>query len=239
MPVSVDIYVPCFNEERIIPYLHKWYAHRLPGASFHIFDNESSDNTVAAALDLGCTVTTFSTSGQYDEGSLRDLRNSAWKTSTAEYVIVCDADEFLEVDEVLLGNQKPVLVKGIGYNMFGDGTQSLDQIDRGLRNTWYDKWLCFRPDSIIDMRLSEGSHTAQPEYRQSSMAENFVERPLYHYRAFDVDDLVAKFRRNAERMSAINRERNWGTHYLTQEPELREKYRRSLLEAEIINPQWY
>ena len=71
------------------------------------------------------------------------------------------------------------------------------------------------------------------------MAENFVERPLYHYRAFDVDDLVAKFRRNAERMSAINRERNWGTHYLTQEPELREKYRRSLLEAEIINPQWY
>ena len=239
MAVSVDIFVPCFNEERILPYLHKWYSKRLPGASFHIFDNESSDDTVAIALDLGCKVSSFATSGQYDEGSLQDLRNSAWKASTAEYVIVCDADEFLDVDEDLLLTEKPVLVKGIGYNMFNDGAQSLDQINRGLRNTWYDKWLCFRPDSISDMQFSPGSHSARPQYRQGAMEENSVERRLYHFRAFDVEGLVFKFNQNAQRMSAINIERNWGTHYLTAEVQVREGYSQALLESEIVNPEWY
>jgi len=55
-PTSVAILIPCYNEERTVGGVVKEFQLQLPDASIYVFDNNSSDQTVARARAAGATV---------------------------------------------------------------------------------------------------------------------------------------------------------------------------------------
>lgn len=55
-PKRIAVIIPCYNEEKAIgPVVHD-FIHALPEAEVHVFDNNSTDNTIAVARDAGATV---------------------------------------------------------------------------------------------------------------------------------------------------------------------------------------
>lgn len=56
MPPRVAILVPCYNEEVAIPKVVADFRAYLPDATIYVYDNNSGDNTVAAARAAGAVV---------------------------------------------------------------------------------------------------------------------------------------------------------------------------------------
>ena len=54
---SVAVLVPCYNEALTIAAVVTRAKRALPGAQIHVFDNNSSDDTVAVARAAGAIVT--------------------------------------------------------------------------------------------------------------------------------------------------------------------------------------
>ncbi len=54
--LEVAILVPCYNEERAIAKVVADFAAALPGATVYVYDNNSTDGTVAAAKQAGAVV---------------------------------------------------------------------------------------------------------------------------------------------------------------------------------------
>jgi glycosyltransferase involved in cell wall biosynthesis len=52
----VAVLVPCYNEERAIAKVVGDFRATLPGATIYVYDNNSKDNTAAAARDAGAVV---------------------------------------------------------------------------------------------------------------------------------------------------------------------------------------
>jgi glycosyltransferase involved in cell wall biosynthesis len=55
-PYSIAVLVPCYNEEVAVAKVVKDFRATLPGAAIFVFDNNSTDNTAAAARAAGAEV---------------------------------------------------------------------------------------------------------------------------------------------------------------------------------------
>ena len=65
--MNINIYLLCYNEERIILETIKHYRNRIPNCNITIYDNMSSDNSVNIAKQNNCNVISFSTKNQDNE----------------------------------------------------------------------------------------------------------------------------------------------------------------------------
>lgn len=54
--LKIAVIVPCFNEEATIGKVVRDFHHCLPGAGVYVYDNASSDDTAARALEAGAIV---------------------------------------------------------------------------------------------------------------------------------------------------------------------------------------
>lgn len=54
--IDIAVVLPCHNEEMTIAAVVKEFRAELPGATVYVFDNASSDNTIAVARAAGATV---------------------------------------------------------------------------------------------------------------------------------------------------------------------------------------
>ena len=52
----IAVLLPCFNEEAAIARTVAGFRAALPGATVYVYDNNSSDGTIAAARKAGATV---------------------------------------------------------------------------------------------------------------------------------------------------------------------------------------
>ncbi len=55
-PARVAIMIPCHNEELTIAQVIKNFRSELPNARMYVFDNNSTDGTVAAAQEAGASI---------------------------------------------------------------------------------------------------------------------------------------------------------------------------------------
>ncbi len=55
-PIRVAVLIPCYNEEVAIARVVRDFRAALPGAAVYVYDNNSSDNTIAAARGAGAIV---------------------------------------------------------------------------------------------------------------------------------------------------------------------------------------
>ena len=87
MPASVDVVLPCLNEERALP----WVLSRLPeGYRGIVVDNGSTDDSAAVARAAGATVVTETRRG------FGAAAHAGLLAATAPIVAFCDADASMD-----------------------------------------------------------------------------------------------------------------------------------------------
>ena len=110
--MRIVVYFINFNDSFYIPFLAKHYGAFCQ--KIIMYDNHSTDNSVAIAISLGIEVRLFGQFGQLNDQHYLDVKNHCWKEQRghADYVIVVDADEF-----VCIGNLIGSAPKVTGYDM--------------------------------------------------------------------------------------------------------------------------
>jgi glycosyltransferase involved in cell wall biosynthesis len=228
----ITIIVITYNEEFILPHFIKWYRDRFPNCKIVVYDNESTDGTKNICLSTpNLTYIPYYTGNKLSDSTYLKIKNNAWKHAQTDWVIVCDADEFLDITPEDL-NTNQTLFKSKGYNMFNlDNLEDITQVAYGLPAVQYDKIVCFNKKYITDINYGAGCHDAQP---QGAVIFSSVNPPLYHMKFMNVDMLVEKYRVYASRLSDENKQMRWGYHYEQEEWRIREEFKNTLQLAKII-----
>jgi glycosyltransferase involved in cell wall biosynthesis len=217
----ITIYTITYNESHIIEYFIKWYRDRFKDCKIVVYDNESTDNTKEIAESLGCEVITYSTNNKLSDSKYLEIKNNVWKQAKTDWVIVCDVDEFLEVNESHL-NTNQTLYKAKGFNMFNlDNLEDITQVQYGLEAIQYDKTILFNKRYIKEINYGAGCHTCNPS---GDIIYTDINPPLYHMKFLNVDLLVEKYKSYASRLSDENLRMKWGYHYQQAEQDIRDSF---------------
>lgn len=222
--INIELFLLCFNEQKIVPHTLNYYSKFCNKIT--IFDNDSTDDSVGLIkkIDDKINIIRLDSKGEYREDLLMQTRNNCWKKSKADYVIVCDMDEFL-YDEFLINKLISAKNKGIaipvvnGYNMMSSEFPSnyeipiMNQIKYGLRDRMFDKHIIFDPKKIKKINYGPGSHSCSPEFYNDKEIDELLVLKLLHYKYIEKKYVCEKHQNYAERMSAINNKQNWGVEY--------------------------
>jgi hypothetical protein len=221
--LMIHVYTFAYNEEALMPYFLRHYGSFADRIVIH--DNGSTDRTrQIAGAHPKVEVRDWDTGGRYDNVALIGLKNHCWKESRgqADWVIVCDFDEFLyhkALPEYLqtLKRSGVKVPKVSGWQMVsdegptGDG-QLYDRIFLGASDsTWYGKQIIFDPQ-IEEIRYDLGAHHARPsEPAQPS------ELNLLHFRFIGVEFDFARSRGIRDRLDPAVEGERWEKYNRTRE----------------------
>jgi glycosyltransferase involved in cell wall biosynthesis len=172
MSIGINVFLLCYNEKLILPHTIHHYKTLLPGCKITILDNMSNDDSQMIARQLGCTVRTFNTGGNFDDYANKHQRNQCWKHIQNQWVIVCDMDEWLCItkDELIQEDVKGTTILNVkGYDMIGDSKRedlndiNLHRLVFGNVSESENKPICFKAGPIREMMFEIGGHRAFPE----------------------------------------------------------------------------
>lgn len=198
---SVDVFALCYNEEHILQAFIDHYKNYF-NANITFWDNESSDNSVNIILANGCTYHSYYSGGKMDEGNLLAIKNQCWKQSKADFVIVCDADEFLEVPTDIDGC---TLIKTMGFDMIGEPDSRL-----GVLNQIYSKYIMFSPKDIQEINYSAGCHYCTPV---GKIVQNELHALMLHRKYISEEHIIKRYESYSQRNSETNRMNGYCLHY--------------------------
>lgn len=213
----MDIYIVCHNEEVMISHTIKHYRDRFPKAKIFIYDNYSSDGSVALAKNLGCEVIMWEYNVNTFEHDLTNLKNNIWKQSSG-WVIVCDMDEWLCINEEQLKEEESkgtTILTTEGYNIIADSkSEKLDDINlelltRGFYYAIETKKLCFDSRAIKEIKYLPGAHHCSPVGKVIQSA------PIYYIKHMDNLGLPYKWKKMLLRFERTREMRKYGmaVHY--------------------------
>lgn len=227
----LTIYTITYNEEFILPHFIKWYRDRFKDCKIVFYDNESTDRTQQIALEQGCEVIPYHTGNTLSDSKYLDIKNNVWKDAETDWVIVCDADEFLEIRPEDL-NTNQTLFKSKGFNMCNvNGLKEIGNIRNGIEAHQYDKVICFNKKYIKEINYTAGCHGCNPI---GDIIYSVKNPRLFHMKFIDEDLLVEKYKLYASRLSEENKRNMWGYHYQEQEQTIRESFKNHLQLAKIV-----
>ena len=237
--MNIDVYTFAHNEQAILPFFLRHYS---PIArKIVIYDDCSNDRTVEIAQrDPKVEVRQANLGDHYDEERFRQLKNSCWKGSDADWVIVVDIDEFLYHPNLwgqLLSYREMTisLPKVRGFDMVAEAglpsydVRLTDVIKTGVQNNFYSKQVIFNPQKIEEINFDHGAHTCQPR------GEVVVggDLKLLHFNWLGFDYINERWAQRRARVSPIAAERAWKTFDWPEE-EIRFHHRSLLDRARVV-----
>jgi len=229
--MNLTIYTITYNEQFILPFFIKWYRDRFPECKIVVFDNMSIDNTVKIALENNCEVRQYDTEGKLSDSKYLEIKNNCWKDAKTDWVLITDADEFLDIKPEDL-NTDQTLFKSKGYNMCNvESLENVLDIKHGIEAVQYDKVVCFNKRYIKEINYTPGCHSCNPK---GDVIYTSKTPKLLHMKFINEDLLVEKYKSYASRLSEENLKQNWGYHYKEQENNIRESFRNHLKIAKEI-----
>lgn len=223
----VHYYAVCWNEERMLPFMFQHYDQFVD--RYTIYDNYSDDRSEEIIRSHNNSeVINFKTEG-FDDTTHNNIKNNCWKRSRgkADYVIVCDIDEFIYHKDIpkalsVLKDNKYSIVKPFGYNMYSieyprhDTEKPLtEQIKKGVRVLMFDKCILFDPHAIVEINYKPGAHECYPWGRVKWYRNEDIK--LLHYKNIGLKQLLERNRLYVYRLSKENIENSYGTEYLKKE----------------------
>lgn len=236
--MDINVFLLCFNESVLLPHTIKHYKKYLPSCKITIYDNESTDNSVEIAKELGCTVVQWNSKNISDENIRINLRNSIWKNCSSGWIIMADMDEYVCVTEDNLLEEKnsgTSILSIKGHEMIGESTTldlsdiNLEEIKRYVHNTRLSKRLCFLREAITDMNFGPGSHTCNPKGRVKYSSKIYTNK---HMNYLGLNYYINKITGRYERSHKM-RERGWSTHYTGEVAEIEKRYKDQLKTSRI------
>lgn len=161
--MKVEIFSIMKNEQSMLPFYLKHYQNKFSNCIINVYDNGSTDNSIQICKDAGCNIGIFPV---YTEELLQDWKNNIWKNSDADWIIVCDVDELLDMsmNDLLSLEENVNVIKTQGYNMI-DVTEDdlpIEELTYGSPSEGYSKLVMFKNKSINEINYSGGAHTANP-----------------------------------------------------------------------------
>lgn len=224
-PPSIEVHTICWNEEDLLPLFLSHYSGFA--CRIVVWDNGSDDRSHELIAD--CPVSELRHFGKDHESSNSEylkVKNNCWKSSDADWVIVCDVDELVyhpDLKEFL--RESPADVHHCcGVRVTGPLTDRLPDMNSGV---WGGaplpgKAALFRP-TIREINYGVGCHTANPaEPIQSTSGIHLLH--CKHIRGEDA--LVERSRLIAARKCAEDIERGWGRQYFFPEEKTRALHRK-------------
>jgi glycosyltransferase involved in cell wall biosynthesis len=210
--MKLEIYTFSFNEAHILPHFVMHYRTIDPHCLINIFDNESTDRTREIAESMGCNIHVFDTGGRRSDVAMSALKNSCWKASTADWVVVCDCDEFLHISRRSLATEvrKGASILSIhGFEVVGAKGFPLTRIG-SYPSIWYCKSICFRPSEISDINYTIGAHHCSPSGNVVFSRSHYR---LDHFRYISYRLLLKKHLRHFHRRNLEEAASGYGVGY--------------------------
>ncbi len=215
----IHYYSVCWNEEKILPFVFSHYDDIVD--HYYVWDNGSTDNTLSILkANPKVTICNFETENKFDDLKHLIIKNNEWKKSRgkADWVIVCDTDEFLYGEKHLkqiLKDTKKTIFKPEGYDMITDifprNTKTIvTQVSRGIKDPYYNKLVLFNPYKIVDINYSPGCHSANPT---GLVLFSDFELKLLHYKRLGLDYLLQRNHILNSRFKEENRQKGMGVQY--------------------------
>lgn len=222
------MFVLAWNEERMINQFIDWYSY----ANITVLDNHSTDSTVSIAKARGCNVVSFG-GDQQDNRDMTSIKEECWKDSKADWVFVCDMDEFLYHPKLLtlLSQTSASVIKASGYHMISEENMLLADVKTGVKDFKFDKYVGFRPNKITKMNWLHGCHLAHPEGEVITL-QNTVK--LLHYNMIGRDTFKSRRRQYRDRMSQWDIDNGAGKHYLWSEEEMDAEFNSLLARSGVV-----
>lgn len=214
--MKIDVFTTCYNEEIILPYFIRHYKEFATNIT--VYDNMSTDSSVKIMEENGgINIIPFDTKGKFEESVLMKIRNSCWKNSNADWVIVCDTDELIYHPNIIniLKNTHATHILASGYEMVAEELPTTDrQIYEEIKNGYfkpdYSKPCIFKPFEIHESNFAPGSHTAKPTGNVISINNSGIK--LLHYKYLNREVLIKKYSHYATRQSEEMKRKGWGNY---------------------------
>ena len=243
--VNISVYTVCFNEELMLPHFLNHYS--AIANKIVIYDNQSTDSSTSLALTYpNVEIRSFDTNGIFSEPALMSIRESCWKNDNADYVIVCDVDEFLVADDgdlqtFLASRAEYSVFQPLGFEMVTErfpkdyARPIIDQVQSGVYSRGYSKMVLFDPRRIAAMNFSPGSHYADPMgqkvnvYRADRRMGKSAgyDLKLLHYKNLGFEYRESRHRLLASRLQTdAARTRGFGFHYALEKEEQLAQFKR-------------
>lgn len=222
----IELFCAAYNEEWMLPRMVDFYRFQDPSIIIHVYDNGSTDRTREIAEEKGCFVHHWDTGDEIRDDLLVHFKNTVWKGSKADKVIVCDVDEWVEIPYA--AKMKNSAVSGNNWYYTCEGYNMVSG-NRGTRYPLEDKVCIFNP-KIQSINYSYGAHTARVDGDESPI------RPrLFHMKyAMPIEMVIERYKQNAKRLSQFNKDNGLGFHYTFDEDTIRKEYAELLLTSEIL-----
>jgi len=235
--MNIEAFIIAWNEEETIAKTIRYYTSFCSKVT--LFDNFSDDRTREIAEGLGAKVLTFGQKGILSDKEYLKIKNHVWKTSTADFVIVCDADEILwhpDLIKVLEDEKRKgvTIFKTFGWNVFSETIPDewLEQ-KTGYHDGNFSKQVLFSPE-LQGINYHYGCHACSPTGR---IVYSEVTLTMFHYRNVGgVDRLIERHKRYKKRLSPLNKELKLGHHYSQEEARKRNSWERSLGKSVEYSP---
>lgn len=213
--MKVEVFTIAWNEERYIKQFIDYYnwADKIT-----VYDNCSTDNTARIAKDSGCIVIPYGKDEQ-DNKVMLEVKANCWKDSKADWVIVCDVDEWLYHKDGMrktlefINTTEATIIETVGYSMISEEYKPLKEVDTGFYDATgnSNKCVCFRPDRIDDMGWSIGCHRCEPIGDVKAITYPGI--MLLHYHLIGRKEVKERFNDYASRMSKSDLKNKYGLHY--------------------------
>jgi hypothetical protein len=189
---------------------------------YFVFDNGSTDGSLTLLANHGrVEVSHFDVRGDSFVEEERQLGNSMWRNSKADWVIVTDIDEHLYHPDLRgylkrCTKDRITAIESRGFEMvaesFPSGTEPLvEQVTMGTRSIGHNRLCIFNPKAIKETNFNAGRHKAEPKGRVKW--PELREVLLLHYKQLGAGYLVE---RSAELRTGLrpgDLANNWGVHY--------------------------
>ena len=215
--MKIHAYILCYNEEMILPFTLDYYSKYCE--KIILLDNESTDRSREIASRYpNVSILSWSSNNEMNDLAHVQIKSNVYKNSRglADWVIVCDCDEFLygieKLEELKDNNNKVPHVTG--YQMVSDSFPIYDEelitkkIQTGFKDSVFDKQIIFDPN--VEIRFGFGAH-------HFSCNEPIKDSPtglkLLHYKYLGVDYVHNKNMRSLSRLSNFNKQNGFGDHY--------------------------
>ena len=223
--MKIEAHILCYNEAKMVR--HTLAHYNAFCTKIRIYDNQSTDGTpdIIKKHFPHVEIEDYYSANEINDKIYQEIKNTCWKGSDADYVIVCDMDEFLYAPNMAgtlaeLHRLKVVLPGVEGYNMYApqfptDYKKPLTrQVHEGVRANTFDKQIIFCPQMVSEINYLPGCHRCLPQKTIILIEEpKYEPLKLLHMKYLGPDYVKERYAMYATRLSEFNRNNGFGAEY--------------------------
>jgi glycosyltransferase involved in cell wall biosynthesis len=223
--VKTHAHIITRNDVEILFYTARHYTSFCERVFLHDFG--STDGTLEDAAKFGVEIIKCGNPEKFDDRDNTKVKNSAWRSTDADWIIMVDADEIIYfpngVQQTLdaYTAQGLALAKPHGYEMISDvlpttDGQIYDEIKYGAALIDYDKPVLFAPKLVETTEFSEGAHICSAVLKNGVRIPNpstHADPPIYllHFHQIGpIERIARRYDIRTSRLSDANIQNHWG-----------------------------